>query len=379
MHGTRRLPAVALSLALVAAAIALPQEPSLESLAAEARAQAGAPALGCVLQRAGEEPRVAVAGVRVAGEDAAVTVGDAWHWGSITKSMTATLVARLVEKGSVTWDDTVGELLFDRVEEMSPGLGDATFRHLLAHRAGQAANIPIERFAEFGQDPEDPALDRLRWVRIALAQEPVGAPGETYSYSNNGYVVAAAMLEAATGVAWEELMHEEVFGPLRLTGAGFGPPRGAAPRGHVANDDGTDRPVPPDADNPAALGPAGRVHMPLADLARYLSAHARRDPGFLGPETWEVLHEPPFAGFYAMGWVVAGETGRWHNGSNTMWYAEAAFDRETGTVAAVVVNDGNISEVKPAVSRLLGALLQGRREGGGPAPKDRDEATASDR
>ena len=146
---------------------------------------------------------------------------------------------------------------------------------------------------------------------------------------------------------------------LGLAGAGFGAPPGEAPRGHLPGEDGSDRPVPPDADNPAALGPAGRVHMPLADMARYLSAHARRDPEFLEPETWEVLHTKPFTGFYAMGWMVTDANGRWHNGSNTMWYAEAAFDRATGTVAAVAVNDGDLAAMQPPVNALLGKLLKG--------------------
>jgi CubicO group peptidase (beta-lactamase class C family) len=330
----------------------------LRALAYATRAKADVPALGCMVMRAGGEPEIAVDGVRLAGGEAAVKPGDAWHWGSVTKSMTATLVARLVEKGVVGWDDTVGEHLFELVPDMELDLGDATFRHLLSHHAGLAANIPIPRFGAFGQDPQEPVADRLEWVEIALTQDPIGTPGETYAYSNNGYIVAGAMLEAATGTSWEELMRREVFEPLGIEHAGFGAPPGDAPRGHVAADEG-DRPAPPNADNPAALGPAGRVHMPLADMARYLSAHARRDPEFLSAESWDTLHTKPFTGFYALGWVVTGENGRFHNGSNTMWYAEVAFDLETGAVAAVAVNDGDLATVVAPVNALLGKLLKG--------------------
>jgi len=374
MNATLRLSATVLA-ASTAATSAAPQD-SLQERAAAARAAAGAPALGCVVQYAGEEPRIAVDGVRIVGGEVAVEATDAWHWGSITKSMTATLVARLVEQEKLRWDDTVADLLSDRVPDMRSELAEASFRHLLSHHGGQPPNIPLERFGDFGQEPEDVIAERLEWAEIALAQEPVGAVGEAYAYSNNGYVVAGAMLEAELGVAWEELMRREVFEPLGLTGAGFGAPPGDAPRGHVPGEDG-DRPVPPGSDNPAALGPAGRVHMPLADMARYLSAHARRDPEFLSAASWDTLHTQPFTGSYALGWVAPNANGRWHNGSNTMWYAEAAFDRQTGAVAAVVVNDGDIAAMRPVVGELLGELLKGGARS--PAEPGKNDERKSDR
>ncbi len=333
----------------------------LATLAAQTRQEADAPALGLVVIRDGAEPEVAVDGVRIVGNDAVVTAQDKWHWGSITKSMTATLVARLVEKDIISWDDTIGAQLGKLVPQMHDDYRDVSFRHLLTHRAGLAANIPIERFAEFGQTPDDPISDRLKWVRIALSQSPIGPKGTTYSYSNNGYIVVGAMLEAATGKSWESLLKREVFAPLGLTGAGFGPPSGTRPfdqpRGHQPVSD-VDKAAPVNADNPAALGPAGRVHMPLADIARYLLAHATRRSGFLRPETYDILHSASLGGNYAMGWVVTQPENRWHNGSNTMWYAEVAFNLAEGTAAAVVVNDGDIASVQTAVRALLRKLME---------------------
>lgn len=334
---------------------------SLEILAEAARAKADVPGLALMVARDGSEPSIAVAGLRVAGTDAKVTVDDLWHFGSITKSMTATLVARFVEQETVSWDDTVGDLLAEIAPEMRDAYYEVSFRHLLTHRAGLPANIPMQRFAGFGQNPEDPIADRERWVRIALAQPPIGPLEETYLYSNNGFIIAGAMLEAATGKSWEDLMRAEVFTPLGITSAGFGAPQGDdpndQPRGHTAAAEG-DTPVPLNADNPAALGPAGRVHMSMRDIARYLLAHALRDSEFLSPGIWETLHSTPFGGNYAMGWVVTDEHARWHNGSNTMWYAEVAFNLLEGKVAAVAVNDGDIASVQSAVSELLGSLLK---------------------
>src|SRR5262249_51348721 len=125
------------------------------------------------------------------------------------------------------------------------------------------------------------------------------------------------------------------------------------PLGHVKkqNSDARQaRPIGSDVtDNPAVLGPAGRIHMSLQDLLRYLTAHRDRAP-FLKPQTWPILHTPPFGGDYAMGWVVRKNGALWHNGSNTMWYAEAEFDAATGIVAAAACND---AESGLAVGRAL--------------------------
>jgi len=57
-----------------------------------------------------EAMQIGAAGLRTAGGDG-VEAGDPWHIGSLTKSMTAVLAARLVERGLITWDSTVGEVL----------------------------------------------------------------------------------------------------------------------------------------------------------------------------------------------------------------------------------------------------------------------------
>ncbi len=350
---------------LAFAVVALPLGAYLQSDAdaerAEAvRAKADAPALGFIVVRPDAEARIGVAGVRAAGHEERVTKDDLWHLGSITKSITATLAARLVDAEVVSWDDCVGDRLADVAPDMREEYAGVTLLHLLSHRAGLQPNIPIAEFGAFGQTPEDPIADRAKWVRLALEQEPVGPLGAQYVYSNNGFIVAGAMLEAATGVAWEELVRKEVFEPLGLTSAGFGAPQGAGdfdqPRGHRESE-GRDRAVPRNADNPAALGPAGRAHMSLADIARYLKAHVERDADFLKPETFEALHSTHFPGNYALGWVATSDTTRWHNGSNTMWYAEVAFDRESGVVAAVCANDG--AGVRQTVATFLGELMKG--------------------
>ena len=79
-----------------------------------------------------------------------------------------------------------------------------------------------------------------------LAEKPAYPPGEKYAYSNVGYTIAGAMAEKATGATWEDLVKREVFEPLELTGAGFGPPKSPdetleQPRGHRRSSAGKSR------------------------------------------------------------------------------------------------------------------------------------------
>ena len=69
----------------------------------------------------------AVAGLRIAGTAEPVERDDLWHIGSLTKSMTATLAARLVANGEVTWDTPLAS--------DGPSLAQ-----LLTHRSGMRAN-----------------------------------------------------------------------------------------------------------------------------------------------------------------------------------------------------------------------------------------------
>jgi hypothetical protein len=153
-----------------------------------------------------------------------------------------------------------------------------------------------------------------------------------------------------------------LFDRFGMPTAGFGAPGvvGAhdQPVGHAPGLLGRLQPHPPGSeltDNVAALGPAGRVHAGLYDVLHYLRCHSERVLMLQRRESWDMLHTPPFGGDYAMGWVKRHDGALWHNGSNTLWYAEVMFDATRGVVAAAACNDGRAD----AMSRPVGAALLG--------------------
>ncbi|KQV62436.1 serine hydrolase [Caulobacter sp. Root343] len=324
----------------------------------QTRAAAGAPAIGAAWSSV-KGSATLVAGLRSTQASITVKPKDQWHWGSITKSMTATLCARLAEAGGIGWDTTIGQVLDGPDYQTPAAFRDATLLHLLSHRAGLQPNVIGMEFSSLLLG--DPRADRLKFARAALALKPAAALGARMIYSNNGYVIAGAMLEKVTGRPWEALIQAEVFAPLGVKHAGQGPPGSARridqPFGHTmtAGKLIPDPPGQPGSDNPVAIGPAGRVHMPLADMLTYLRAHRDRPARFLKPETWTRLHTPAFGDAYALGWLVRKDGGLWHNGSNTMWYGEVLVDPKTGVVCAACANDASAGAKKAVAEVLMAA------------------------
>lgn len=314
----------------------------------QTRTASGAPAMGAAYARATGPVTVMVDGVRAADDTVAVTASDRWLLASVSKSMTGTLIALLVETGGISWDTTVAELLSDGAPDMLDAYKPTTFRHLLSHHAGLQRNIADADFGTFSRVPLRDARDeRLRYASLALKQAPVSAPGERMLYANNGYVVAGAMLEARYGQPWEKLIETYLFRPLGISSFGFGPPgtpeKQDQPLGHLRQrSDGALVPGRPSSgrsiDNPYAMGPAGRIHMNLGDLITYLRAHLQRPENFLTRANWATLHTPPFTPGYAMGWFIGDGGMIYHSGSTPWWESMVRVDHARGVVAATVAN-----------------------------------------
>ena len=300
-------------------------------LLGQIRERLGTPGMAIGWQRKKGAVQQLFTGLRAAGHPEPLLQDDLWHIGSITKSFTATLFARMVQARAIRWDTPLGELLANTPEHYRA----LTAFELLSHHGGLPANAPVGDLLTLPRSEKDPRSSRRRFADSAMAQPPVAKPQARFAYSNVGYVLAAIMLENATGQTWEKLIRREVLRPLGLKSAGFGPPGSVKlidqPRGHVGG-------ASVHMDNPVAMAPAGGLHMSLADLLKYLAAH-RDKPKYLGTAQWQELHTPRFGSSYSLGWFVRKNADLWHNGSNTAWYAEVIVEPASGLVAATCNND----------------------------------------
>jgi CubicO group peptidase (beta-lactamase class C family) len=143
------------------------------------------------------------------------TVQDQYLWFSMTKIATATAAMRLQADGVLDLDAPIGTYL--------PGYrphvrhGHPTTRQLLTHTAGLANPLPI-RWVRAADQPEDPALlDRI----VAKHGTPTRTVGARAAYSNIGYLLAARVMEAATGRPVQDCVRDAVLTPLAMDGTGY--------------------------------------------------------------------------------------------------------------------------------------------------------------
>ena len=333
------------------------------------RAKHALPSLTAAAVRDGKVVAIGAVGVRKSGATEPVTTHDLWHIGSCTKSMTATLAAMLVDQHKLKWETTVGEI-FPEWHDMNPEWRAVTLEQLLTHRAGAPHDAPPDLWAQAWKKIGLPKQQRLAFVHGLVTRAPEAPPGTKFIYSNQGYSIAGAMIERVTGLAWETLMREMLFEPLAIQSAGFGAPgtpgKTDEPWGHVF-ENGKLKPIPPgpDADNPAAIGPGGIVHLSISDFARYAQWHARgvfNGRRLLSDASFSKIHTSAAGGDYAMGWGVyqrdwSGGVTFTHNGSNTMWFAVMWVSpaKDAAFVAATNVAG---DEAEKACDEAVFALIQ---------------------
>ncbi len=345
----------------------------LAPLIAPIREKAGLPALGGAIVTSQGLEAIGTIGVRSIDADAAVTNADRWHLGSCTKTMTATLVARLVERGDLSWETTIADALGEVAPEMDSAWSEVTITMLLCHRSGASRNFDEEIWSDLEARPGTPRELRRRFAREGLRRPPQFLPDTRTEYSNAGVMIAGAMIEEIEDAAWEDLIRREVFEPLGMTETGFGAPgtpgvgaKPDQPLGHTRGEQGWKSiTLGPEADNPAVVGPAGTVHATLSDWARFARAHLageRGDTSFLSAESWKRLHTlSEDAWSYTPGWQFTEPA--WadgvvlrHLGSNTYWVSELTLVPQKDYAVLIVTNVGD-DKAEKAFADLLEALV----------------------
>jgi CubicO group peptidase (beta-lactamase class C family) len=134
-----------------------------------------------------------------------------FNLGSINKVFTRLSIEQLVLAGKVSLDDTIGKWLPDYPNK--DAAAKVTVRQLRDMRSG-LGDIFTEEF-------DQGAKDRLLKVRdffALFANKPLlFEPGTRQQYSNAGYVVLGAIVEAASGQDYYEYVREHIYKPAGMT------------------------------------------------------------------------------------------------------------------------------------------------------------------
>jgi CubicO group peptidase (beta-lactamase class C family) len=228
-------------------------------------------------QSAGRVPTLAAGVVRdgalvhVTGAGEPVDPDTQFRIGSITKTMTATMVLQLRDEGRLTLDD----LLYRHL----PGtaVGGVTLRQLLGHVAG------LQREPDGAWWERSAGLDLDALLARVTPDKLARPPYRGHHYSNLAYGLLGAVLRRVAGEDWAALLDKRLREPLGLRRTTYHP-REPFARGYVVHPwHGTPREEP--RHDSGAMAPAGQLWSTLADLARWAGFLADPDPAVLAPAT----------------------------------------------------------------------------------------------
>lgn len=135
-----------------------------------------------------------------------------WPIASVTKVLTTIAALALVEDGRLALDADIRKTL--RRVQIPDFEGPApTLRHLLSHTGG-FDEVPGRLWSDDGAMPALADFLNAKLVRIRPA-------GELTAYSSYGIALASAMMEEATGLAYEAFAERAVFRPLGMQASRF--------------------------------------------------------------------------------------------------------------------------------------------------------------
>ena len=135
--------------------------------------------------------------------------------GSIHKLYIATSVAKLVNNGSLSLEDT----LADHMPELVGGIEYAdqiTLRMMVQHRSG------IPNFTDDNEfDWFTPLADENEILELILDDPADFEPDARYSYSNTNYFLIGHILDRVLGYSHHQYVYSEILAPLGLTNTYF--------------------------------------------------------------------------------------------------------------------------------------------------------------
>ncbi len=140
---------------------------------------------------------------------------------SITKPVTAAAVLLLAERGRLTLEDRVADVLPEFAQE---GKADVRIRHLLTHTSGLPDMLPENEQLRAAHSPLS------AFVEGACRQPLAFAPGTGVRYQSTGYAVLAEIVQRVSETPFAEFLRREFFEPLEMTDTALGVTGEAAQR-----------------------------------------------------------------------------------------------------------------------------------------------------
>lgn len=319
----------------------------LAARVSQSMAEAVVPGVQIAVIRNGSPVWHGAFGVANASTGAPVTEASVFEAASLTKPLFAYAVLQLVDEGRLDLDTPLVTYLPGRYELESEDLLKAvTARHVMSHRTG----FP-------------------NWRRRDRPLEIHFPPGERFSYSGEGFVYLAAVVERLTGETVEAFVRRRVFDPLGMTSSSLVwqaryEPLEVFGHGIVGNVTGRTMPWRPNA--AASLLTTARDYARFVAAAiagvglrpetagQMLSPQARLDEGGFNTATVPPTGRLVSSLAWGLGWGLEEDAGNWsvwHWGDNGPVKAFVAASPRQRSGLVVFMNSENGLTMVPAVIR----------------------------
>ncbi|WP_275002442.1 serine hydrolase domain-containing protein [Promicromonospora iranensis] len=278
--------------------------------------------------------------------------------GSISKGITGLLYVDALERGEITHDTRLGELL----PLGDPPAAEVTLDALSRHRSGlprlPGSAQPLRRTLALWRHGTNPYGEDLEQLLAQARSARVGRPRPRYS--NLGFELLGHAVAGAAGTTYADLVHQRIARPLALDTL-YVPATADQLSSNAVT--GTNRHGrPQQAWTGEAVGPAGGIRASIQDMARLLAALLDGS----APGSGALDATSRFGGGVHIGaaWItitVRGRSVTWHNGGTGGFRSWIGLDRAAG--AGVVVLSATSTPVDRQGFGLLTEASQAREAG----------------
>ena len=222
------------------------------------------------------------AGVRQAGEPAAMSQDTIFWLASMTKAIVSVAALREVEAGRLSLDGDLSGLLpefsglqvlegfdGDGAPRLRPARRAPTLRDLLTHTSGFGYGFLSPELTRWHQATGAP--DPTSGARAAQVLPLLHEPGEAWTYGI-GIDWAGLAVEAASGLRLDAYLAQHILGPLGMTDTGFAPVDPSRRATAHLRVEGTlfPAPTPPGGTEAEVLSGGGGLHGTAPDYIRFL-------------------------------------------------------------------------------------------------------------
>lgn len=198
---------------LIAASLGAQAPPLLDEWAARTMAQFEIPGLAVGIVKDGQLVAARGYGVRKKGQPEKVDAHTLFGIASNTKAFTTAALAILADEGKLTWNDPVTRHLPAFALYDPYVTRELTVRDLVSHRTGLGLGAGDLMFWP------NTTFTRAQVLEGARHLQPASSFRSTYAYNNTMFVVAGQVIEAASGMKYEEFIAKRIFAPLGMTEA----------------------------------------------------------------------------------------------------------------------------------------------------------------